>query len=74
MITGQAGPVIVAQRLRKGSCGSSRGAARLVADTLATLRRLRGPAATRPVLLRGDSAYYGHAVVSAAVRAGAHVS
>ena len=74
VITGQAAPVIVAQRLRKGSCGSSRGAARLVADTLATLRRLRGPAATGPVLLRGDSAYYGHAVVSAAVRAGAHVS
>ena len=74
VITGQAAPVIVAQRLRKGSGGSSRGAARLVADTLATLRRLRGPAATGPVLLRGDSAYYGHAVVSAAVRAGAHVS
>jgi hypothetical protein len=32
--TEQAAPVIVAQRLRKGSCGSSRGAARLVADAL----------------------------------------
>jgi hypothetical protein len=72
--TGQAAPVIVAQRLRKGSCGSSRGAARLVADALATLARLRGPDATGPVLLRGDSAYYGHAVVNAAVRAGAEVS
>jgi hypothetical protein len=32
--TGQATPVIVAQRLRKGSCGSPRGATRLVADAL----------------------------------------
>src|SRR6478672_4026834 len=30
--TAQAAPVIVAQRLRKGSCGSARGAARLVVD------------------------------------------
>jgi hypothetical protein len=35
---------------------------------------LRGPDATGPVLLRGDSAYYGHAVVNAAARAGADVS
>ena len=72
--TEQASPVILAQRLRKGSCGSPRGAARIVADALATLRRLRGRAATGPVLLRGDSAYYGHAVVGAAIRAGADVS
>ena len=38
--TSHAAPVIVAQRLRKGSCGSARGAARLVADTLATVKRL----------------------------------
>ena len=30
-------PVVVAQRLRKGSCGSPRGAARLVADALKTI-------------------------------------
>src|SRR5207248_2133880 len=36
--TAQAAPVIVAQRLRKGSCGSPRGAARIVADALATVR------------------------------------
>lgn len=41
--TAQAAPVIAAQRLRKGSCGSPRGAARIVADTLATVRRLRDP-------------------------------
>lgn len=39
--TAQAAPMIAAQRLRKGSCGSPRGAARMVADTLATVRRLR---------------------------------
>jgi hypothetical protein len=72
--TEQAAPVILAQRLRKGSCGSPRGAARIVADALATLRRLRDRQATGPVLLRGDSAYYGHAVVNAAIRTGADVS
>jgi Transposase DDE domain group 1 len=72
--TDQVAPVIVAQRLRKGSAGSPRGAARLVADALATVRRLRTVDACGPVLLRADSAYYGHAVVAAAVRAGAGVS
>jgi hypothetical protein len=32
-------PVILAQRLRKGSAGSPRGAARLIADTLEASRR-----------------------------------
>ncbi len=64
--TPQAAPVIVAQRLRKGSAGSARGAARLVADTLATVHRLRSTGATGPVLLRADSAFYGHKVVAAA--------
>jgi hypothetical protein len=72
--TERAAPVIVAQRLRKGSCGSSRGAARIVADALATVRRLRRGGAQGRVLLRGDSAYYGHGVVGAAIRAGADVS
>jgi hypothetical protein len=74
--TDRAAPVIVAQRLRKGSCGSSRGAARIVADALATVGRLRrGHGAVEGrVLLRADSAYYGHAVVTAAGRAGAEVS
>ena len=76
--TKQAAPVIVAHRLRKGSCGSPRGAARLVADALATLKRLRATdnraEPPGPVLLRADSAYYGHAVVAAALRAGAEVS
>lgn len=81
LTTAKAAPVIVASRLRKGSCGSPRGAARIVADALATVRRLRragtadaATAAQATVLLRADSAYYGHAVVNAAVRAGAAVS
>lgn len=72
--TPTAAPVIVAQRLRKGSCGSARGAARLVGDTLATVKRLRPAGASGPVLLRADSAFYGHKVVAAARRANAAVS
>ncbi|HEX8511366.1 MAG TPA: IS1380 family transposase [Propionibacteriaceae bacterium] len=66
-------PVIVASRLRKGGCGSPRGAARLVADALKTVRTLH-PGQTPKVLLRADSAFYGHPTVSAAVKAGAEVS
>jgi hypothetical protein len=63
-------PVVVAQRLRKGSAGSSRGSARLVADALATVRTMTS---ARP-LVRADSAYYGYPTVAAAIRAGAQVS
>ena len=38
--TAESAPVVVAQRLRRGSCGSPRGAKRLVADALTTVRRL----------------------------------
>ena len=65
-------PVIVAQRLRKGSCGSPRGAKRLVADAAKQAKRLL-PAGT-PVLVRMDSAFYGRASVHAAQAGGAHVS
>ncbi len=67
-------PVIVAQRLRKGSCGSARGAKRLVRDALTTVRALRAGGGAGRVLLRADSAFYGHATVGAAARAGAAVS
>jgi hypothetical protein len=63
-------PVITGQRLRKGSCGSPRGAARIIADTLATVKRLRSPQATAKPLLRMDSAFYGYPTVSAAIRGG----
>ena len=66
-------PVIVTQRLRRGACGSPRGAKRLIADALAGLKRLPGLHEAR-VLFRADSAYYGHAGIQAAITAGAHVS
>src|SRR5680860_250086 len=68
--TSQSAPVVVAQRLRKGSCGSPRGAARLVADALKTVASLSSTKA----LVRADSAFYGHAAVRAAIRGGADVS
>lgn len=68
-------PVIVAQRLRKGSCGSSRGAKRLVADALKTLQSVgAGEAKPAKVLVRMDSAFYGADPVRAAIRGGADVS
>jgi hypothetical protein len=63
-------PVVVAQRLRKGSCGSPRGARRPVADALKTTAALTE---AKP-LVRADSAFYGRGLVGAAVRAGADVS
>ncbi|MGO0577184.1 IS1380 family transposase [Ornithinimicrobium panacihumi] len=72
--TEQAAPVVVAQRLRKGSVGSPRGADRLVAEALATVARMRSTQANRPVLVRADSAFFGHPTIGAAVRAGAQVS
>jgi hypothetical protein len=70
--TDQIAPVIAAQRLRKGSAGSARGAARLATDALALIRRTQ--LAGRPVLLRADSAFYSHALVTAVLTAGANVS
>src|SRR6478735_8450444 len=67
-----AAPVIVAQRLRKGSCASARGAKRLVADAVTTARRILQPGT--PVLVRMDSAFYGRHAVHAALAGGAQVS
>lgn len=74
-------PMIVGQRLRKGSCGSARGAARMIADTLTTIEHLRQAAtagsatpATPTPLVRADSAFYGYPTISAALRGGADVS
>ena len=66
--------MIVAQRLRRGACGSPRGAERLVADALATVKKLAAVRGAVKPLLRADSAFYGHPTVSAAIRAGADVS
>jgi hypothetical protein len=64
-------PVIAATRLRKGSTNSVRGAASLVAATLATARRC---GATGLVVVRADSAFYTADVVAAVRRAGARFS
>ena len=72
LTTTASAPVIVAQRLRKGSTASSRGAKRLVADAVKTTRRLLGP--TARVLVRMDSAFYGRGAVHAALAGGAAVS
>jgi Transposase DDE domain group 1 len=69
--TSTAAPLIVAQRLRKGSCGSPRGAKRLVTDAVAQIRRLLP--GSRP-LVRMDSAFYGRGPVRAAIRGGCDVS
>lgn len=72
LATATSAPVIVAQRLRKGSAGSPRGAKRLVGDAVRTTRRLLG--ATQLVLVRMDSAFYGRGPVHAALKGGAAVS
>src|SRR5699024_11122386 len=71
--TPQAAPMIISQRLRRGACGSPRGAGRLIADALATCKRLPETSAA-PVLFRADSAFYGYGPISAALDAGAAVS
>ena len=71
--TPESAPVVVAQRLRRGSCGSPRGADRLIADAITTTRRL--PAMdTQKILMRADSAFYGRPSIHAAITAGADVS
>jgi hypothetical protein len=69
--TPSSAPVIVATRLRKGSANSARGAARLVADAIKTTRSC-GVSAV--MVLRADSAYYGHDVIAAARRHGVRFS
>jgi hypothetical protein len=70
--TDRVAPVIAAQRLRKGSAGSARGAAKLATDALALIGRTC--LAGRDVLVRADSAFYSHALVVAVLGAGAAVS
>lgn len=71
--TTSSAPVFLAQRLRQGKTGSPKGAARIVGDSLATLRRMRPASCARP-LVRADSAFYGHATIGTAIKAGADVS
>ena len=71
--TASSAPVILSQRLRQGKTGSPKGAARIVGDALATLRRTGTAGGARP-LLRADSAFYGHATIGTAIKAGTDVS
>ena len=68
--TPSAAPVVAGIRLRAGRAGSSKGAASMVTDAVATARA----AGAVRVLVRGDSAYGNGAVVSAARAAGAMFS
>jgi hypothetical protein len=72
LTTSSSAPLVLAQRLRKGACGSPRGAKRLVGDAVKQARRLLGDNA--PILVRMDSAYYGRDAIHAAITGGAHVS
>lgn len=71
--TSSSAPVILGQRLRQGKTGSPKSAARIVGDALAALRRT-GVATGARALLRADSAFYGHATIGTAVKAGVDVS
>lgn len=51
--TRESAPVVVAQRLRQGSCGSPRRAHRLIADAVTTTRRLPGMTGQK-ILVRAD--------------------
>ncbi len=69
--TPSSAPVIAAARLRKGSTNSARGADRFVTDALITAQKA---GASGVLVLRADSAYYGHDVIAAALRQGARFS
>jgi hypothetical protein len=71
MSTPIARPVVVAVRLRRGKSADVRGAARFVAEALATVRAIV-PTAT--VVVRADSKFYSADVVATAARYGAQVS
>jgi hypothetical protein len=69
--TSSAAPVIAAARLRRGAASSAHGAVRLLRDAIVTARRA---GVSGDILVRADSAYYQHGVVTAALNAGAQVS
>ncbi|WP_109561915.1 IS1380 family transposase, partial [Mycolicibacillus trivialis] len=64
-------PVITGARLRAGKTNSGRGAARMIAQAIATAR---AAGVTGQILVRGDSAYGNSAVAAACRRAGAQFS
>jgi hypothetical protein len=64
-------PVIAATRLRSGSAASTRGAASLITETIATARRC---GCAGQIVVRLDSGYYNSPVVRAVLAAGAFFS
>ena len=69
--TEHAAPVIAGARLRAGKTNSGKGAARMIAQAVATAR---AAGVTGQILVRGDSAYGNSVVVAACRRAGARFS
>lgn len=69
--TPTAAPVIARARLRRGNVASHTGAGRLLAQAVGTAR---AAGASGQILARADSAYFGHAFIAAAQRAGAWFS
>lgn len=69
--TDLAAPVIAGMRLRAGRAGSAKGAGRMVAQAVTTAR---AGGVTGEILVRGDSAFGGRAVISACHRHGARFS
>jgi Transposase DDE domain group 1 len=66
-----AAPVVVAVRMRRGKAADGRGAARFVAEALATVRAI---APTARIVVRADSKFYTADVAATAARYGAAVS
>ena len=64
-------PVVVAVRMRRGKAADVRGAARFLAEALATVRAL---APSARIVVRADSKFYTAEVVATAARYGAAVS
>src|SRR3981081_1965472 len=62
---------MVAIRLRKGEAADVRGAARLLAEALTTVRAI---APTAQIIVRADSKFYTAEVAATAARSGAAVS
>ena len=75
--TPDAAPVIAATQLRAGNAGSARGAARLVAEAIATTKAVLAAqprSANGEIVLRADSAFYSRKVIAAARRSGIRFS
>lgn len=75
--TPDAAPVIAATQLRAGNAGSARGAARLVAEAVATTKAVLAvdsATAAGPIVVRADSAFYSRTVIAACRRAGVRFS